>query len=186
MRPLRICRVARRCASPNCATTTSCWKPRATSPPAVPDGARDWKCCRNSAIPFSTLCWRCSSPSKAATRMGMRSNWNRPWNNWPWTFAPAFTIVAECIHKWRFHIPPPGMNLEQDIADLEARMDAVRHTGIRLFAGRNSARLRRAAPLEADCAAAARLACLRPAAPSARRRSSAKLPADRQTASSSV
>jgi hypothetical protein len=38
--------------------------------------------------------------------------------------------VAGCIHKWRFHIPPQGMNLEQDIADLEARMDAVRHTGI--------------------------------------------------------
>ena len=26
--------------------------------------------------------------------------------------------------------PPPGINLEQDIADLETRMDAVRHTGI--------------------------------------------------------
>jgi len=42
----------------------------------------------------------------------------------------GFHHVAGCIHKWRFHIPPPGMNLEQDIADLEARMDAVRHTGI--------------------------------------------------------
>ncbi len=42
----------------------------------------------------------------------------------------GFHHVAGCIHNWRFHIPPPGMNLEQDIADLEARMDAVRHTGI--------------------------------------------------------
>ncbi len=42
----------------------------------------------------------------------------------------GFNHVASCIHNWRFHIPPQGMNLEQDIADLEARMDAVRHTGI--------------------------------------------------------
>ena len=42
----------------------------------------------------------------------------------------GFNHVAGCIHKWRFDVPPQGMNLEQDIADLEARMDAVRHTGI--------------------------------------------------------
>jgi uncharacterized membrane protein YccC len=42
----------------------------------------------------------------------------------------GFHHVAGRIHKWRFNIPPQGMNLEQDIADLEARMDAVRHTGI--------------------------------------------------------
>jgi len=42
----------------------------------------------------------------------------------------GFNHVAGCIHKWRFNIPPSGINLEQDIADLEARMDAVRHTGI--------------------------------------------------------
>jgi hypothetical protein len=42
----------------------------------------------------------------------------------------GFHHVAGRIHKWRFDIPPQGMNLEQDIADLEARMDAVRHTGI--------------------------------------------------------
>ena len=42
----------------------------------------------------------------------------------------GFNHVAGCIHKWSFYIPPPGMNLEQDIADLEVRMDAVRHTGI--------------------------------------------------------
>jgi uncharacterized membrane protein YccC len=42
----------------------------------------------------------------------------------------GFHHVAECIHEWRFHIPPPGMSLEEDIIQLEARMDTVRHTGI--------------------------------------------------------
>jgi uncharacterized membrane protein YccC len=42
----------------------------------------------------------------------------------------GFHHVAGCIHKWEFNTPPPNINLEQDIADLEARMDAVRHTGI--------------------------------------------------------
>ena len=42
----------------------------------------------------------------------------------------GFHHVARCIHEWCFHVPPPGIHLEQDIADLEARMDAVRHTGM--------------------------------------------------------
>jgi hypothetical protein len=42
----------------------------------------------------------------------------------------GFNHVAGCIHKWRFFILPQGMSLEQDIANLEARMDVVRHTGI--------------------------------------------------------
>jgi uncharacterized membrane protein YccC len=41
----------------------------------------------------------------------------------------GFHHVASCIHGWRFHIPPPGVNLEEDIAQLEARMAAIRHTG---------------------------------------------------------
>jgi uncharacterized membrane protein YccC len=41
----------------------------------------------------------------------------------------GFHHVAECIHEWRFDVPPPGMNLEEDIAQLEARMAEVRHTG---------------------------------------------------------
>jgi uncharacterized membrane protein YccC len=41
----------------------------------------------------------------------------------------GFHHVAECIHEWRFDIPPLGMNLEEDIAQLEARMAEVRHTG---------------------------------------------------------
>jgi hypothetical protein len=42
----------------------------------------------------------------------------------------GFHHVAGCIHGWRFNIPPGGLNLEQDIVELEARMNAVRHTGI--------------------------------------------------------
>lgn len=42
----------------------------------------------------------------------------------------SFHHVASCIHEWRFDVPPAGFVLEQDIAALEARMDAVRHTGI--------------------------------------------------------
>jgi uncharacterized membrane protein YccC len=42
----------------------------------------------------------------------------------------GFNYVASCTHKWRFREPAEGINLEQDIADLEARMDEVRHTGI--------------------------------------------------------
>jgi len=41
----------------------------------------------------------------------------------------GFHYVAECIHGWRFHIPPPGLLLEEDIAQLEARMAEVRPTG---------------------------------------------------------
>lgn len=41
----------------------------------------------------------------------------------------GFHYVASCAHHWRFHVAPPGLNLEEDIAQLEARMAAVRHTG---------------------------------------------------------
>ena len=41
----------------------------------------------------------------------------------------GFHHVAGCIHAWRFHVPPQ-MSLEEDIAQLEARMTAVRPTGI--------------------------------------------------------
>ena len=42
----------------------------------------------------------------------------------------GFHHVAGCIHKWRFDVPPSGINLEEDISNLEKRMDAVRHTGL--------------------------------------------------------
>jgi uncharacterized membrane protein YccC len=42
----------------------------------------------------------------------------------------GFNFIATCIHRWQFGKPAEGINLEQDIADLEARMDGVRHTGI--------------------------------------------------------
>jgi uncharacterized membrane protein YccC len=41
----------------------------------------------------------------------------------------GFQYVAKCIHSWRFHIPPPNLNLPEDILQLEKRMDKVRHTG---------------------------------------------------------
>jgi uncharacterized membrane protein YccC len=41
----------------------------------------------------------------------------------------GFHYLAGCIHGWRFQVAPPGLNLEEDIAQLEARMAAVRHTG---------------------------------------------------------
>ncbi len=41
----------------------------------------------------------------------------------------GFHHVAGCIHAWRFHVPP-RMSLEEDIAQLEERMAAVRPTGI--------------------------------------------------------
>jgi len=36
--------------------------------------------------------------------------------------------LAGCVHHWRFHVAPSGINLEEDIAQLEARMAEVRHT----------------------------------------------------------
>jgi hypothetical protein len=41
----------------------------------------------------------------------------------------GFHHVAACIYRWQFHIPPPGMNLEEDICRLEARLTEVRPTG---------------------------------------------------------
>jgi uncharacterized membrane protein YccC len=42
----------------------------------------------------------------------------------------GFHYVAGCIHKWRFHVPPANLYLEDDIAKLEEQMAAVRATGI--------------------------------------------------------
>ena len=42
----------------------------------------------------------------------------------------GFQHVAGRIHAWRFDVTPPHMSLEEDIEQLEARMDQVRHTGI--------------------------------------------------------
>ena len=71
----------------------------------------------------------------------------------------GFHYVAGCIHKWRFHVPPPGLHLEDDIAQLEERMSALRPKGIAVFAGRNSARVCGAAASETDCPPVARVAC---------------------------
>ncbi|HEX3374024.1 MAG TPA: FUSC family protein [Edaphobacter sp.] len=42
----------------------------------------------------------------------------------------GFHYVAGCIHHWRFHVAPPGLQLEEDIAQLEERMGALRPRGI--------------------------------------------------------
>lgn len=42
----------------------------------------------------------------------------------------GFHHVAGRIHAWRFDLPPHKINLEEDIEQLETRMDSVRHTGI--------------------------------------------------------
>jgi hypothetical protein len=41
----------------------------------------------------------------------------------------GFQHVAARIHAWRFDVAPL-MSLEEDIEQLEARMDLVRHTGV--------------------------------------------------------
>jgi Fusaric acid resistance protein family len=41
----------------------------------------------------------------------------------------GFHYVGSCVHKWRFLDPPAGINLEEDIAQLETAMEAVRHVG---------------------------------------------------------
>jgi uncharacterized membrane protein YccC len=41
----------------------------------------------------------------------------------------GFNYVGSCIHSWNFREPAQGINIERDIADLESRLDAVRHTG---------------------------------------------------------
>jgi len=41
----------------------------------------------------------------------------------------GFQHVAGRIHAWSFELAPAQMNLEEDIEQLEARMEQVRHTG---------------------------------------------------------
>jgi len=42
----------------------------------------------------------------------------------------GFQHVAGCIHRWRFSDAPADFTLEEDIAALEARMAAIRPTGL--------------------------------------------------------
>ena len=42
----------------------------------------------------------------------------------------AFHYLGNCIHNWRFHLPPLGLFLEEDIAQLEARMAELRPSGL--------------------------------------------------------
>jgi len=41
----------------------------------------------------------------------------------------GFHYVSDCIRQWRFHVPPPGLHLKDDIRRLEDRMDEIRHMG---------------------------------------------------------
>jgi hypothetical protein len=41
----------------------------------------------------------------------------------------GFDYVAGRIHAWRFDLAPANINLEEDIEQLESRMEEVRHTG---------------------------------------------------------
>jgi uncharacterized membrane protein YccC len=42
----------------------------------------------------------------------------------------CFRIVGGCIHRWRFDEAPARVNLEFDVAALEAKMAAIRPTGL--------------------------------------------------------
>lgn len=44
--------------------------------------------------------------------------------------STEFHRLAGCIDGWRFQVTAPDANLERDIAGLEARMNAARHTGM--------------------------------------------------------
>lgn len=42
----------------------------------------------------------------------------------------GFQYVGWCIHRWRFDEAPKGLTLEEDVAALEAKMAAIRPTGL--------------------------------------------------------
>ena len=42
----------------------------------------------------------------------------------------GFQYLAGCIHRWEFSNAPTGLSLEEDIAALEAKMTAIRPTGL--------------------------------------------------------
>ena len=102
------------------------------------------------------------------SRMDMRSNWSRHSDKLAVDIRTGFHHVAGCIHDWRFHVPPPGMNLEEDIAQLEARMDRGAATPASSFRRR-----RFCAPMRCNCISSRLRGCcapraLKPAAPSAK------------------
>jgi len=66
-----------------------------------------------------------------------------------------FHYLAECIHSWRFHVPPPGLLLEEDIAQLEARMAELRPKGLQF----SQAEVLRAYAVQLHLKQIARLLC---------------------------
>lgn len=41
----------------------------------------------------------------------------------------GFQYLATCVHRWRFHVAPEGLSLEDDVVALERKMSDVRPTG---------------------------------------------------------
>ena len=74
--------------------------------------------------------WRCEFSVEGSREDGFAQQLEPALGHLAVDIRTGFHHVAGCIHKWRFDVRHRRMNLEQDIADLEARMDAVRHTGI--------------------------------------------------------
>jgi uncharacterized membrane protein YccC len=66
-----------------------------------------------------------------------------------------FHYLAECIHGWRFHVPPPGLLLEEDITQLEARMAELRPKGLQF----SQAEVLRAYAVQLHLKQIARLLC---------------------------
>jgi uncharacterized membrane protein YccC len=66
-----------------------------------------------------------------------------------------FHYMAECIHSWRFHVPPRGLLLEEDIAQLEARMAELRPKGLQF----SQAEVLRAYAVQLHLKQIARLLC---------------------------
>ena len=76
-----------------------------------------------------TRSWRWNSQSKTATVTKYAQRLDPDLGKLAADIRSGFQYLAGCIHAWRFDVPPPEINLEEDIAQLEARMAGVRHTG---------------------------------------------------------
>jgi uncharacterized membrane protein YccC len=42
----------------------------------------------------------------------------------------SFKLLADCSHDWRFDLKRPGLNVEEDIAALKAKVLEIRHTSL--------------------------------------------------------
>ena len=97
---------------------------------AGPAGAKAWVCWRSLAARFSTRSLRWNSRSRDSHEDNYAQQLEPALGRLAADIQSGFHYLASCIHGWRFHIPPPAINLEEDIAQLEARMDDVRPYGL--------------------------------------------------------